>query len=186
MRVIVVVCATFGLIISEAKTEVMCLRTKGTPESIATFSVEAADQVYNQTNDFVFLEGNINHNADLSFEINRRARTTWCSFLKYALELYDRPSAPLKPIIRMLRVKVLGTMSYGCVTWSKRVCHSDMLRRARHSLMTRCNGWRNSNHADHPISYLDTLIKTGSESIEATLFTQEAVHVRGVCAALGG
>ena len=30
-------------------------------------------------------------------------------------------------------------------------------------------GWRKHNHADHPISYMDTLIKTGSESIEETL-----------------
>ena len=43
MGVIVVVCATFGLTVSEAKTEIMCLRAKGMPESTAaTFSVEAA------------------------------------------------------------------------------------------------------------------------------------------------
>ena len=47
MRVIVVVCAAFGLTVSEAKTEIMRLRTKGMPEHTATFSVEAADQVYN-------------------------------------------------------------------------------------------------------------------------------------------
>ena len=38
-----------------------------------------------------------------------------------------------------------------------------------HSSLTRCIGWRKNNGADHPISYLDTLIKTGSESIEAAL-----------------
>ena len=42
MGVIVVVCAAFGLSVSEAKTEIMCLRAKGMPESTATFSVEAA------------------------------------------------------------------------------------------------------------------------------------------------
>ena len=42
MGVIVVVCAAFGLTVSEAKTEIMCLRAKGMPESTATFSVEAA------------------------------------------------------------------------------------------------------------------------------------------------
>ena len=41
MGVIVVVCAAFGLTVSEAKTEIMCLRAKGMPESTATFSVEA-------------------------------------------------------------------------------------------------------------------------------------------------
>ena len=55
MGVIVVVCASFGLTVSEAKTEIMCLRAKGMPESTATFSVEAAGQVYNQTNEFVYL-----------------------------------------------------------------------------------------------------------------------------------
>ena len=50
MGVIVVVCATFGLTVSEAKTEIMCLRAKGMTESTATFSVEASGQVYKQTN----------------------------------------------------------------------------------------------------------------------------------------
>ena len=39
MGVIVVVCAAFGLTVSEAKTEIICLRTKGMLESTATFSV---------------------------------------------------------------------------------------------------------------------------------------------------
>ena len=41
----------------------MCLRAKGMPESTATFSVEAAGQVYSQTNEFVYLGGNVNQNA---------------------------------------------------------------------------------------------------------------------------
>ena len=89
----------------------MCLRTKGMPESTAAFSVEAADQVYNQTNG-----GNVNYNVDLSVEVNRRIRNAWCSFWKYTLELYDRPSAPLELKTRMLRAEVLETMMYGCVT----------------------------------------------------------------------
>ena len=98
---IVVVCAAFGLTVSEAKTEIMIIRAKGMPESTATFSVEAAGQVYNQTNEFVYLGGNVNHNADLSVEVDRRIRNAWCSFRKYTLELYDRPSAPLELKIRM-------------------------------------------------------------------------------------
>ena len=69
----------------------------------------------------------------------------------------------------MLRAEVLETMLYDCVTWSPRPCHDDTLRRAHHRFLTRCIGWRKHNHAGHPISYLDTLIKTGSESIEVTL-----------------
>ena len=115
MEVIVVVCAAFGLTVSKAKAEIMCLRAKGMPESTATFSVEAASQVYNQTNEFVYLGGNVNQNADLSIEVDRRIRSAWCSFRKYTLELYDRPSAPLELKIRMLRAEVLETMMYGCV-----------------------------------------------------------------------
>ena len=44
-----------------------------------------------------------------------------------------------------------------------------LLRRAHHRFLTRCIGWGKHNRADHSISHLDTLIKTGSESIEATL-----------------
>ena len=62
-----------------------CLRGKGLPESTTIFSVEAADQVYSQTNEFVYLRGNVNRNADLSVEIDRRIRKTWCSFRKYTL-----------------------------------------------------------------------------------------------------
>ena len=94
MGVIVVVYAAFGLPVSEAKTKIMCLRTNEMPEPTAAFSVGAADQVYNQTNEFVYLGGNVNHNADLSIEVNRRIRNAWCSFRKYTLKLFDRPSAP--------------------------------------------------------------------------------------------
>ena len=125
--------------------------------------------MYNETNEFVYLRGNVNHNADLSIEVNRRIRNAWCSLPKYALELYDRPSAPLELKIRMLRAEVLDTMLYGCVTWNARACHYDTLRRAHHSFLTRCIGWRKNDRADHPIFYLDTLIKMGSESIEAIL-----------------
>ena len=69
----------------------------------------------------------------------------------------------------MLTAEVLETILYGCFTWSPRACHYDTLRRAHHRFFTRRIGWQKHNRADHPISYLDTLIKTGTESIEATL-----------------
>ena len=146
----------------------MCLRAKGIPESTAAFSVEAAGQVYNQTNEFLYLGENVNHNADLPIEVDRRIHNAWRTFRKYTLELYDRPNAPLELEIQMLRAEVLETMMYGCVTWSPSACHYHTLRQAHHWLLTRCIDWRKHNLADYPISYLDTLIKTGSESIEAT------------------
>ena len=68
--VVVVVCGAFGLTVSEAKTEIMCLHTKEMSEATAIFSVEAAGQVYNQTNEFIYLRGDENHNAALSIAIN--------------------------------------------------------------------------------------------------------------------
>ena len=38
------------------------------PPPIVERLVEAAGQVYNQTNEYVYLGGNVNHNADLSIE----------------------------------------------------------------------------------------------------------------------
>ena len=116
MEVIVVVCAAFGLTVSEAKPEIMCSCAKGVPESTAIFSVEATGQVYNQMNEFVYFGGNVNHNADLSIEVDLRIRNAWCSFRKYTLELYDQLSAPLELKIRMLKTEVLKTMLYDCVT----------------------------------------------------------------------
>ena len=63
MGLIVVVCVAFGLNVLETKTEIMCLRAKRMPESTTTFSVEAAGQVNNRTNEFVYLGENFNHSA---------------------------------------------------------------------------------------------------------------------------
>ena len=83
--------------------------------------------MYNQTNEFVYLGGNIDHNVHLSIEVERRIRNARCSFQKYTLELYDRPSAPLELKIRMLRAEVLKTMLYCYVTWSPRASYYDVL-----------------------------------------------------------
>ena len=69
----------------------------------------------------------------------------------------------------MVKAEEPETVLYGCVTWSPRACDYDTLRRAHDSFLTHCVGWRKHNRTDHPISYLDTLVKTGSESIEAIL-----------------
>ena len=102
----------------------MCLRAKGMPKSTAIFSVEAAGQVYNETNEFIYLGGKVSHTADLSIGVDRRVRNAWCSFQKYTLELYDRPRAPFEVKIGMLRAWVLETMLYGCIMRRPRACHS--------------------------------------------------------------
>ena len=80
----------------------------------------------------------------------------------------------------MLKAEILETMLYGCVMWSPRACHYDTLRRAHHSFLSHCLSWRKHDRADPPISYLDTIIKTRSESIEATLRMRRILFVRVV------
>ena len=46
-KMVGVIVVVFGLTVSEAKTENMCLRAKGMPESTAIFSLEAAGLMYN-------------------------------------------------------------------------------------------------------------------------------------------
>ncbi|CAM9947910.1 unnamed protein product [Ascophyllum nodosum] len=85
--------------------------------------------MYDQTNEFVYLGGDVNHSSDLSIEVDRRIRNVWCSFRKYTHGLHDRTSAPLELKTRMLKAEVLDTMLYGCVSWSPRACHYDTLWR---------------------------------------------------------
>ena len=67
----------------------MRLRTKGMPESTVISNIEAAGQVYNQTNEFVYLGGNVNHNADLlTIVVDRRMHNTPGAASGSALELY--------------------------------------------------------------------------------------------------
>ena len=59
-------------------------------------------------------------------------------------------------------------MRNGCATSSSRAWHYETLQLVHHNFQTRCIGWR-KNPADHPIFYLDKLMKTGNESIEAIM-----------------
>ena len=146
-------------------------------------------KVYSQTNEFVYLGGNVNHNADLSIEVSRRIHTQRLVQLPevHPRTLRSRPSAPLELKIRMLRAEALKTMLYDCVTCNPHACHYGPLRRAHHSFRTRCIGWRKNNRADYPIFYLDTLIRRGDGKWEYPCdFMQEADLVRGICGTHGG
>ena len=82
----------------------------------------------------------------------------------------------------MLRAEILKTMLFGCVTWNPRACHYDTLRRAHHSFLTRCIGWRKNNRADHSIFCLDTLIKTENDNFESTLRRRRIILFAGFVA----
>ena len=65
---------------------------EGDAESAAIFSVEAAGQVYNQMNEFVYLGGNIYSNADLSVGVYWRIHTQRMAHLPEAHPQTVRPT----------------------------------------------------------------------------------------------
>ena len=145
----------------------MCLRAKGMSEPTAIFSVQATGQVYNQTNEFVYLGGNVKP----QYRPVHRGRPAHTQGMVQLPEVHPRTVRPTQRsprAQRMLRTEVFETMMYGCVTWSQRACHNDTLRRAPHRFLTRCISWRKHNRADHTISCPDTRIKAGCESTEAS------------------
>jgi len=168
MTVIVTACAAFGLTVSEAKTEIMCLQTKGGGH--VPFTVTAAGQVYKQTVEFVYLGGAISADWDLrSVEVTRRIQRAWACFGRYKMEIYDRPSVRLRLKVRMLKAEVLETLLYGCVTWSPSKADYDRLRKVHHQMLLRCLGWRKRKREDHILSYANALLRTDSESVETTV-----------------
>ena len=166
MTVIVTACSAFGLTVSEAKTEIMCLQTKG--EGKVSFTINAAGQVYKQTIEFVYLGGAITAYRDRSIEITRRLQRAWACFQRYKMEIYDRPGVRLRLKVRLLKAEVVETLHYyGCMTWSPNKPDDDSLRRVHHSMLLRCLGWRKRKRDRHTLSYADALAKTASESIGA-------------------
>ena len=79
-------CAVFGLTVSEAKAEIICLQTKGGGH--VPFTVAAIGQVYRQTVEFVHLGRAFSADWDLrSVEIMHRIQKAWACFGRYKMEI---------------------------------------------------------------------------------------------------
>ena len=89
MTVIVTACSSFRLTIPEAKTDIMCLETKGRGK--VSFIRNAAGQVFRQTVEFLHLGGAITADRALSIDITRRLQRAWACFQRYKMEIYGRP-----------------------------------------------------------------------------------------------
>ena len=85
MTVIVTACSSFGLTVSGAKTEKMCLETKGGGK--LSFTINAAGQVYKQTIEFVYLGGVITADRYLSIEIMLHLQRAWACFQRYKMKI---------------------------------------------------------------------------------------------------
>ena len=168
MGVIVVSCQEFGLTVSEEKTEAMHLWSH--PHTASnTLRIEAAEQRYKQTTEFVYLGSAIGVSADLDIEIKRRIGAAWASVRKYSSQLYDRRNARLSLKIRLFKGEAMEAMLYGCATWTMRSQDLSSLRTAHHKLLLCIIGFRRTDRTGYkPLSYREVLERTGSERIETT------------------
>ena len=137
MTVIVTVCAAFGLTVSEARMEIMCLQTKGGGHG--HFTVAAAGQVYKQSVEFMYLGGAIRTAWDhRGVEVTRQR--VWACFGQSRIEIFGRSSARSRPKVQMMNAGVLETLLYVCFTWSPSKADYDRLRKVHHQVLLRCLG----------------------------------------------
>ena len=117
MEVFVEVFGTFGLTISESKTETMCMPIPRAPATKIVFN--ATRQQYRQTTSFIHFGGTVTEILNLSDEMDRRIRARWMGFKRYKREMYNHPKASLLPLnARMVRFEVVEAFLYRCATWT--------------------------------------------------------------------
>ena len=114
----------------------------------------AAGQKYHQVHQFVYLGGLNTEDADITRDINRRAKIAWGCFRKFSTELFDRPSAPLRLKARLLKAETMEALLYGCMTWAPRNAHYRQLRTAHHRLLLRVIGYRDVHGTYRNMLYL--------------------------------
>ena len=133
VTVIVTACAALGLTVSEARTKIMCLSTKGGGHM--PLIVTAVGQAYKQTVEFVYLGGAISADWDFSIvEVTRRIQRAWAWFGRYKMEIYDLLNVRLRLKVRMLKAEVMETLLCGCVTWRPTKADYDRLRKVHYKM----------------------------------------------------
>ena len=147
MTTIVEVFGAFGLTVSENKTETLLMRTPeeqpkkgGSPPP--PLDIQAAGQKYAQTAQFRYLGGLVKEDGELTEEINHRSRAAWACNSRFSRELFDRPRAPWRLVVRLLRAEAMEALLCGCMTSAPRRYHYRLLRRIHHRLLLRVIGNR--------------------------------------------
>ena len=124
--VVMVVCAAFGFILSDAKTKIMCSPTKGMPKATIIFSKEAAGQV--QPNERVgYTSGGTSTTTPTCPSRSTGTYATHGAGSGSTTATIRPTEHPPRAKILMLKAEVLET-KYSYVTRSPRACHYDTLR----------------------------------------------------------
>ncbi|CAB1104552.1 unnamed protein product [Ectocarpus sp. CCAP 1310/34] len=108
MSVIVRVAGLFDLMVSEPKTEIMCMLPKGIEER--PFTVSAAGQTYKQTDRFVYLGRTISADGKADREITSRSCRAWKCYRRNSASMYDRRRANRQLKIRLIQAEVVETL----------------------------------------------------------------------------
>ena len=169
MTTIVEVFGAFGLTVSEKKAETLLMRA---PEKQPKkwwlppppLIIEAAGQKYAQTAQFRYLGGIVNEDGELTQEINHRSRAAWACIRRFSRELFDRPRAPWRLKVRLLRTEAMEALLYGCMTWAPRRDHYRLLRGTHHRLLLRIIGYRRERGTYRQLSKLRPSRRLGAKA----------------------
>ena len=107
--------------------------------------------------------------------------TIRCLMFSPVVTLYDNPYIAVADKVRFLEAEVLEVMLYGCVTWTLSPGDFDKLREAHRGMLLRClNAYTSTRAAPdyHMLSYLEVLLRTDCECIEATVM-KRILHYAG-------
>ena len=169
MTTIVEVFEAFGLTVSETKTETLLMRAPekqpkkwGSPPP--PLIIEAAGQKYAQTAQSRYLGGLVNEDGELTQEINHRSRAAWACIRRFSRELFDRPRAPWRLKVRLLRAEAMEVLLYGCMTWGPRRDHYRLLRGTHHRLLLRVIGYRHERGTYRQLSTLRPSRRLGAKA----------------------
>ena len=132
------------------------------------------------------LGGLVNEDGELTQEINDRRRAAWSSIRRFSRELFDRPRAPFRLKVRLLRAEAMEALLYGCMTWAPRRDHYRLLRTTHHRLLLRVIGYRRERGTYRKLSYAQALKKTGCQSVEATIRQRRLVFAGAMAGQLVG
>ena len=117
---------------------------------------------------FLYLGGLIDESADIMPEIKWRVRLAWACYSRFEREMHDMEATPFALKLRMLKVEMMETVLYGCVTWTLGKEPFAELRTARHRCLLRIIGFQRRQRTDHLKSYAKALKKAQCESVETT------------------
>ena len=181
MTVIVEVFGAFGVTVAEKKTETLLMRAPEKAQQpgetptppLPALEIAAAGQKYHQVHQFVYLGGLITEDADITRDINRRTKIARGCFRKFSTERFNRPSAPFRLKARLLKAEAMEALLYGCMTWAPPNAHYRQLRTTHHKLLLRVIGYHRVHGTYRKMSYAKALKKTGSQSVEATIYQRQ-------------